>query len=109
MNLTRFGLGGDQVDDAAHRVRSVDGGARAFENLQAADGVGRNRNLGVEMAGLRVVQAQAVDEHQGLSEISAVNRDIGLDAVDAAALHIERGIETEQIEQRVRQQFLAGV
>ena len=52
------------------------------------------------MAGLGVVQSQAVEQDQDLAERGATNGKVGLDSVRRALLEIERRIELEKIEKR---------
>ena len=60
------------------------------------------------MAGLRVVETHAVEQHEGLAEAGAADGEIGLHAVGRALGEVERGVELEQIDQRVEHQALAA-
>ena len=59
---------GDDVDDAAGRVGAVHGGARAAHHLDARDGIERDGNIHIVMAGLGVVEALAVEQDERLAE-----------------------------------------
>ena len=48
---------GEEVDGSSNRVRPVEGGAGAVEDVYAGDGVERDGNVEVEMAGLGIVDA----------------------------------------------------
>ena len=58
------------------------------------------------MARLRVVQANAVDEHEHLAEVGAAHREIRLHAANAARTHVHRRDQPQHIGNRVRRQRL---
>ncbi|KAG1205220.1 hypothetical protein G6F35_011778 [Rhizopus arrhizus] len=74
---------GDDVDDAAHRIRAVQGGHRAAYHFDALDGIQR-RQVG-ELAAAEVVRVQladvalaaAIDQYQGVLGGQAAHRDGG--------------------------------
>src|SRR5690606_512568 len=80
--LARTGAG-DDVDDAAQRVRSVDRGLRAAHDLDPLDVPGvEDREIERSAARVvRVVHADAVDEHHREVRLAAPDEDGG----DAAA------------------------
>ena len=56
------------------------------------------------MSGLRVVEPDAVDEHERLAESGPPNREVGLDASLAPGSHVDRGHEPEGIGHAVHRQ-----
>jgi hypothetical protein len=62
------------------------------EDVDSGDGVKRDRDVEVEMAGLGVVDAEAVEEDEGLLEGGAAEGEIGLDSIGSAGLQVEGGI-----------------
>ncbi len=52
---------GDEIDGSAYGVGAVEGGAGAVEDLDARDGVEGDGDVEVEVAGLGVVDAEAVE------------------------------------------------
>ena len=59
---------GEEVDGAADGVGAVEGGAGAVEDVDAGDGVEGDGDVEVEVAGFGVVDAEAVEEDEGLLE-----------------------------------------
>jgi hypothetical protein len=53
---------------------------------------------------LGVVDAQAVDQHEGLLEGGAAQGDVGLHAVAGAGLDVDRGVEAEVVLDAVKEQ-----
>ncbi len=107
----QFGGGGgrgDDVDDAADGVRTVEGGAGAAHDFDAVDVFQGRGDIHVGVAGLGIVEAHAVEEDEGLAEAGAADGEIGLDAVGGALLKVERGIEAEQIGEAVEDEGLGS-
>ena len=102
------GLGGDEVDGAAEGVGAVEGGAGAVEDVDAGDGFEGDGDVEVEVAGLGVVDAEAVEEDEGLLEGGAADGEVGLDAVAAAGLEVEGGVEAEEVGGVVEEERLGG-
>ena len=50
------------------------------------DGIERHRDIHIVMAGLRVAQPLAVEQHQRLREGAAADREVGLHAIGRALL-----------------------
>ena len=75
------------------RVRPVQRRARAAQHFDAVDGIERHGDIHVVVAGLRVAQALAVEQHQRLAESAAADREIGLYAIGRAFLQVERGVQ----------------
>ena len=57
------------------------------------------------MAGLRVVHTKAVEQNESLAEVPSAYGKIGLHAVWRTRLQIERGIQTQQVGDGVRDEF----
>ena len=76
---------GDDVDRPAEGVRAVDRRARSVEHLDPLDGRERDEKVEVVVAGLRVVDPDAVDQHHRLLEGAAAQVEVALDAARAAA------------------------
>ena len=88
---------GEEIDGAADGVGAVEGAARAVEDVDVGDGAEWDGDVEVEMAGLGVVDAEAVEEDDGLLEGGAAEGEIGLDAVGCAGLQVEGGVLAEEI------------
>ena len=69
-----------------------------MQDVDAGDGVERDGDVEVEVAGLGIVDAEAVDEDEGLLEGGAADGEVGLDAFGGAGLHVERRVGAEQID-----------
>ena len=102
------GLGGDEVDGAAEGVGAVEGGAGAVEDVDAGDGFERDGDVEVEVTRLGVVDAETVEQDEGLLEGGAADGEVGLDAVAAAGLEIEGGVQTEEVGGVVEEEWLGG-
>ena len=106
-----FGDGGrlgDDVDHAAHGVGAVEGGARSAHHFDALHAFERHRDIHVVMPGLRVVEAHAVEQDEGLTEARAADGEVHLHAVGRAFGEVERRVQLEQVHQRVEHQALAA-
>jgi hypothetical protein len=106
-----FGDGGrlgDDVDDATHGVGAIHGGTRPAHHFDAIHTFERHGDIHVVVAGLRVVDAHAVEQHEGLAEARAADGKIALHPVRRAFLQVERGVELEQIRQGIKHQALAA-
>jgi hypothetical protein len=62
---------GKEIDRAADGVGAVEGAARAVEDIDAGDGVEGDGDVEVQVAGLGVVDAETVEEDEGLLERGA--------------------------------------
>ncbi len=69
-----------------------------MEDVDAGDGVEGDGDVEVEVAGLGVVDAKAVEEDEGLLEGGAAEGEVGLDAVGGAGLEVEGGVLTEVVD-----------
>ena len=92
---------GEEVDGAADGVGAVEGDAGAVEDVDAGDGVEWDGDVEVEVAGLGIVDAEAVEEDEGLLEGGAAEGEVGLDAVGGAGLQVEGGVLTEEVDDGV--------
>ncbi len=99
---------GEEVDGAADGVGAVESRSRAVEDVDAGDGVEGNRDVEVEVAGFGVVDAEAVEEDEGLLEGGAAEGEVGLDAVGGAGLQVEGGVLTEEVDDGVRDERLVA-
>ena len=99
---------GEEVDGAADGVGAVEGGAGAVEDVDAGDGVEGDGDVEVEVAGLGVVDAEAVEEDEGLLEGGAADGEVGLDAVGGAGLEVEGGVLAEVVDDGVGEQGLVA-
>ena len=77
-----------------------------MEDVDARDRFHGDRQIEVEMSGFRVIDAQAVQEDEGLLEGGATQGEVRLDTVAAACLQVGGGIETDEIDQAVEEQRL---
>ena len=59
-----------------------------MEDVDAGDGVEGDGDVEVEVAGFGVVDAEAVEEDEGLLEGGAAEGEVGLDAVWGAGLEV---------------------
>src|ERR1039458_6386456 len=87
-----FGNGGwrgDDIDDAADGVRAIERGTGAAHDFNALDVFERHRDIHVGVAGLRVAEAHAVEQDEGLAEAGAADGEIGLHAIGRALLEVE--------------------
>jgi hypothetical protein len=100
-----FGRGRDDVDDAARSVGPIERGAGTEHHFDAFHGIERHGNVHVVVAGLDVVEPQAVEQDEGLFEGGSANGKVGLHAVGGARLEVERWIETENVGERVEHQI----
>src|ERR1700679_2812409 len=80
---------------------AVEGAARAVEDVDAGDGVEGDGDVEVEVAGLGGVDAEAVEEDEGLLEGGAAEGEVGLDAVGGAGLEVEGGVLAEEVDDGV--------
>ncbi len=88
----------EEVDGAADGVGAVEGGAGAVEDVDAGDGVEGDGDVEVEVAGLGVVDAEAVEEDEGLLEGGAAEGEVGLNTVGGAGLEVEGGVLAEEVD-----------
>ena len=79
-----------------------------MEDVDSRDGVERDGDVEVEMAGFGVVDAEAVEEDEGLLEGGAADGEVGLNAAGAAALKVERGVLTEVVGEVVKEDGLVA-
>ena len=107
-NLGRLRRARDNIDHAAHGIRAVERRARSAKHLDAVHGVERQRDVHIVMAGLRVVEALAVEQHQRLPERAAADRDIRLHASGRAGHHVHRGVQAQEVGQPGLERRLAG-
>ena len=107
-DLHPFGGLGNDVDHAAGRVGAIECGAGAAHDFHAGYSIERDGDVHVVMPGLDIVEALAVEQHEGLSEIRAADGEIGLHSVGGALLEIERRVEPEQVEERIEHQGVAA-
>src|ERR1039458_9795721 len=92
------GLAGEEVDCAADGVGAVEGGAGAVEEVDAGDCVEGDGDVEVQVAGFGIVDAEAVDEDEGLLEGGAADGEVGLNAFAGAGLEVEGGVGAEEID-----------
>src|ERR1019366_5997786 len=102
---TRSGSG-DEVDRTAHGIGAIERRARSVQHFDAADGVERNRQVEIVMASLRIVDPQAIDENEGLSEGRSADGEIGLHAARRALAKVDGRIEAEGIDIACEEQRL---
>ena len=99
---------GDEVDCAADGVGAVEGAAGAVEDFDAGDGVEGDGDVEVQVRGLGVVDAQAVEQEEGLLEGGATDGEVGLNSVGAAGLKVEGGVQAEDVDDAVVEQRLVA-
>ena len=73
-----IGRGGEEVDDARERVDAVQRGAGAFKHLDGVHGFEGDGEIEVVVRGLAVVDAEAVEQDQGLLKAAAAKDEVGL-------------------------------
>ena len=88
-----------QVDHAADGIRTVHGRTRPLQDLDPLHGVERHRHVEIMVPGLRVIQAQAVEQDQRLAEGCSPDRHVALHQVGRPLPEIERRIQPEKIRQ----------
>ena len=84
---------GDDVHHSAGRIRPVERGARAAEDLDPLHVRERNREVEVGVLGLQIVHANAIHEDEHLGRGRPAHRDVGLRRRAAHDLHAERVVE----------------
>src|SRR5581483_3602673 len=77
-----------------------------MQNLDTRNCIQRHWNVEVQVPGLGIIHAQAVQQNQRLLECSSTNREISLHAHRAARLNVDRGIETEEVSRAWNEQRL---
>ncbi len=91
VELGRAGLAGDDIDHAANGVAAIQRGQRAFDHFDALDDfradIGQRR--GAERA---VIEAHAIEQHQGVGAVAAAGEQRGRLAGTAAAADVEAGV-----------------
>ena len=65
------------------------------------DRIERHRDVHVVMPRLHVVEALPVEQDERLAETRAADREVGLDAVGRTLAQVERGVEAQQVGERV--------
>jgi hypothetical protein len=78
------------------------------EDVDAGDGVERDGDVEVEVAGLGVVDAEAVEEDEGLLEGGAAEGEVGLDSVGGSGLQVERRVLAEEVDDGVGDERLVA-
>jgi hypothetical protein len=78
------------------------------EDVDAGHGVEGNGDVEIEVAGLRVVDAEAVEKDEGLLEGGAAEGEVGLNAVGSAGLEIEGGVLAEVVDYGVGEERLVA-
>ena len=79
-----------------------------MEDVDSGDGVEGDGDIEIQVAGLGVVDAEAVEEDEGLLEGGAAEGEVGLDAVGGAGLEVEGGVLAEEIDGGVRDEGLVA-
>ena len=69
-----------------------------MEDVDAGDGVERDGNIEVQVAGLGVVDTQTVEQDEGLLEGGTAKGEVGLYAVRGAGLEVEGGVLAEEVD-----------
>jgi hypothetical protein len=85
----------EEVYGASDGVGAVEGGTGTVEDFDAGEGVEGDGDVQVEVASLGVVDAEAVEEDEGLLEGGAADGEIGLDAGGGSGLEVEGGVLAE--------------
>ena len=81
-----------------------------MEDVDAGDGVEGDGDVEVEVAGLGVVDAETIEEDEGLLEGGAAEGQVGLDAIGGAGLQVEGGVLAEEVDDGVGdERLVAGV
>ena len=79
-----------------------------MEDVDSGDGVEWDGDVEVEVAGLGVVDAEAVEQDEGLLEGGAAEGEVGLDAVAGAGLEVEGGVLAEEVDDAVGDEGLVA-
>ncbi len=80
----------------------------AVEDVNAGDGVKRDGDVEVEMAGLGVIDAEAVEQDERLLEGSAADGEVSLNAIASACLQVEGRVLAEQVDDAVADEWLVA-
>jgi hypothetical protein len=99
---------GEEIDGAADGVGAVKRRSRSVEDVDAGYGVEGDRDVKVEVAGFGVVDAEAVEEDEGLLEGGAAEGEVGLNAVWGAGLEVEGGVLAEEVDDGVCREGLVA-
>ena len=92
---------GDQVDDAADRLAAVHRAHRAAHDLDAVEVLGQQmREIGRAIGSRRIVDGDAVDQHQHMVGIGAADEDRRLRARPARLLHRDAGHGLQHLARR---------
>ena len=92
---------GDNVDDADHRVRTIERALRAFQHFDPLDGAWRkHREIEIAARGCRVVDPDPVDHHQCLARIGAAQPDVRGRTRSTAFGDVEAGNGSQGVDQR---------
>ncbi len=99
-------LAGDDVDDAAHRVRAVERRLRPAQHLDALDvDGGEIAEIERAVGRRRIADAHAVDQHQGLAGVGAAQADLGHGADAAGFVDVEAGDAAQDVGEAFRSEF----
>lgn len=92
------GRGGEEIDNATECVDSMKSGTGALENLDRVHGFERDGQVEVVVRGLAVVDAESVEQDEGLLEAAAAQDEIGLAAAGATLLEEDGRVVAEKLE-----------
>ena len=79
-----------------------------MEDVDSCDGVEGDRDVEVEVARLRIVDAKAVQQNERLLEGGAADGEVGLDAIAATGLEVKGGVHSEEVGGVVEEEWLRG-
>ncbi len=96
---------GNQVDRATDGVRAEEGRTRAMQDVDARHRFEGQRQVEVQVAGLWIVQPQAVDQHKRLLESGAPDGDISLHTRGTALDQGDRGVKAQVGHRRLKERL----
>ncbi len=102
-----IGSGGQEIDHAAERIDAMQRRAGAFKNLNRVHRLERNGQVEIVVRGLAVVDAEAIEQYQGLLKAASAQHEIGLRAAGAALFEKDGRVLAQKIERSFGGQLFA--
>ena len=96
-----IGSGGQKIHHPAQSVHAVQRGTRAFEHLDRVHRLQRHGQIEIVVRCLRVINAEAVEQHQRLLKAAAAQHQVSLSAARAALFEKNRRVRAQKILRRL--------
>lgn len=77
-----------------------------MQHFDPADRIDGDGKIHIVMTGLRIIEAEAIEQHEGLAIAGAADGDVALHAIGRTLLKIERGIKVEEVGDAVDEEQL---